>query len=80
MGDFRRPKWLFYLITIIVVGGIIYYLYKYAKGKPLLGISLAFMLGGAIGNFIDRLIRQEVVDFLYARIMIFQFSILQMQA
>lgn len=70
-GILEGQMWLFYLITIIVVGGIIYYLYKYAKGKPLLGISLAFMLGGAIGNFIDRLIRQEVVDFLYARIIDF---------
>ncbi|HDU1291022.1 TPA: signal peptidase II, partial [Listeria monocytogenes] len=33
------------------------------KGKRLFSISLAFILGGAIGNFIDRVLHQEVVDF-----------------
>ncbi|MGE8204155.1 signal peptidase II [Heyndrickxia sp. NPDC080065] len=70
-GILQGQMWLFYLITLIVVGGIIYYIQKHAKGKPLLGISLAFMLGGAIGNFIDRLVRKEVVDFLYAEIINF---------
>ncbi|KYD08171.1 Lipoprotein signal peptidase [Heyndrickxia sporothermodurans] len=70
-GILQGQMWLFYLITIIVVGGIIYYIQKHAKGKPLLGISLAFMLGGAIGNFIDRLFRKEVIDFLYAEIIDF---------
>lgn len=54
----------FYIITIIVIVGIIYYMEKYARGNPLLAISLALILGGAIGNFIDRLFRKEVVDFL----------------
>lgn len=70
-GILQGQMWLFYLITLIVVCGIIYYIQKHAKGKLLLGISLAFMLGGAIGNFIDRLFRKEVVDFLYAEIINF---------
>ena len=37
---------------------------KYAKTDKLLGISLSLILGGAIGNFIDRVFRQEVVDFI----------------
>ena len=27
--------------------------------------ALSLMLGGAIGNFIDRVLRQEVVDFIH---------------
>lgn len=54
----------FYVITVIFVIGIIYYLHKYAKGHQWLAISLSLILGGAIGNFIDRLFRKEVVDFL----------------
>lgn len=54
----------FYIITTIVVIGVIYYMQKYAKDSKLLAISLSFILGGAIGNFIDRLFRGEVVDFL----------------
>ncbi len=56
--------WLFYVITVIVVMIIIYIMQKYAKGHPLFSTSLALVLGGAIGNFIDRLLHQEVVDFI----------------
>ena len=53
----------FYIITVIVIGFIVYYIHKYAKDSKWLGFSLALVLGGAIGNFIDRLFRKEVVDF-----------------
>ena len=53
----------FYIITVIVIGFIVYYIHKHAKGHKWLGFSLALVLGGAIGNFIDRLFRKEVVDF-----------------
>lgn len=54
----------FYIITTIVIIGIIFYLQKYGRESKLLAISLSFILGGAIGNFIDRIFRKEVVDFL----------------
>jgi signal peptidase II len=53
----------FYIVTVIVVIGIIYYMQKYAKYDKLLAIGLSLILGGAIGNFIDRVFHQEVVDF-----------------
>ncbi|WP_079709381.1 signal peptidase II [Paraliobacillus ryukyuensis] len=53
----------FYIITIIVIIFVAYYIQKFAKDSMLTGISLALILGGAIGNFIDRLFRKEVVDF-----------------
>lgn len=63
-GILQGKMLFFYIITAIVVIGIIYYMQKYAKGDALLAISLSLILGGAIGNFIDRLFRKEVVDFL----------------
>ncbi|MFJ8066337.1 signal peptidase II [Psychrobacillus sp. NPDC096426] len=54
---------LFTIITVIVIIGIIYYFHKEAKGKPIFQVGLMMLLGGAIGNFIDRLWRKEVVDF-----------------
>jgi signal peptidase II len=54
----------FYIITVLVVIGVIYYMQKYAKNDPMLATGLSLFLGGAIGNFIDRLIFQEVTDFL----------------
>ncbi|MDW0115800.1 signal peptidase II [Sporosarcina thermotolerans] len=62
-GMLEGQMWLFYVVTVIVVGGIIYFFHKESKGQPLLSTSLMFLLGGALGNFIDRLWRKEVVDF-----------------
>ena len=55
--------WLFSVVTIVVIGGIVYYFHKEAKDKPIFQASLMILLGGAVGNFIDRLFRGEVVDF-----------------
>lgn len=54
--------WFFYIVTIIVIGVLIYYMYTEAKKDRMLGILLSFILAGAIGNFIDRLMLQYVVD------------------
>jgi signal peptidase II len=40
-----------------------------------MGIALGLMLGGAIGNFIDRLFRKEVVDFINTYIFSYDFPI-----
>src|SRR5690606_6751628 len=74
-GILEGQMWLFYIITIIVIVVIIYYLEKHAKGKALFQLSLAFILGGAIGNFIDRLFRKEVVDFMDTYIFTYDFPI-----
>jgi signal peptidase II len=74
-GILQGQMWFFYLITTVVIIGIIYYIQKAAKGKMLLGVSLAFMLGGAIGNFIDRLLRKEVVDFIHTYIFSYNFPV-----
>ncbi|WP_102347007.1 signal peptidase II [Bacillus sp. Marseille-P3661] len=62
-GILQGQMWFFYIITIIVIGFVVYYIWKLARKQPLLGWALGLILGGAIGNFIDRLFRKEVVDF-----------------
>ena len=74
-GILQGQMWLFYVITLIVIIAIIYYIQKAAKGKRLLGTSLALMLGGAIGNFIDRVFRKEVVDFIHTYIFDYNFPV-----
>jgi signal peptidase II len=74
-GILQGQMWLFYVITVIVIVAIMYYLYKAVKGKWLLGVSLALMLGGAIGNFIDRVIRKEVVDFIHMYVFGYNFPV-----
>ncbi|GIP01874.1 lipoprotein signal peptidase [Paenibacillus lautus] len=64
-GILQDQLWFFIIVTLIVVGGIVWYLQKVSKeGRKLLPTALALVLGGALGNFIDRLIMGEVVDFL----------------
>lgn len=53
--------WFFYIVTLIVVGVVIYYM-QTIDNQPLLQTSLALVLGGAIGNFIDRLFHRYVID------------------
>lgn len=62
-GILQGQMGFFYIITAVVVVGIIFYMQKYAKESKLLAVSLSLILGGALGNFMDRLFRQEVVDF-----------------
>jgi len=62
-GMLEGQMWLFYVVTLLVVVGIIYFFQKEGKTNRLFAISLMFLLGGAIGNFIDRIWRKEVVDF-----------------
>lgn len=74
-GILQGQMWFFYIVTILVVIFLIYYIQKHVKGQPLFGTALALMLGGAIGNFIDRIYRQEVVDFLHFNIFGYHFQI-----
>jgi signal peptidase II len=64
-GILEGQMWFFYIITVIVIIALIYYMKKAANEGILFKLSLAFMLGGAIGNFIDRVFRKEVVDFVH---------------
>lgn len=74
-GILQGQMWFFYIITIAVIIGLVYYIQKMAKESRLLGVSLALMLGGAIGNFIDRVVRQEVVDFVHTYIFSYSFPV-----
>lgn len=74
-GILQGQMWFFYMITLIVVGIIIYYIEHYAKTNRLLGISLGLVLGGAIGNLIDRVRFQEVVDFVDVYIFSYDYPI-----
>ncbi|WP_075039019.1 signal peptidase II [Anoxybacillus ayderensis] len=74
-GMLQGQFWLFYLITIVVVIGIIVYIQRLKPTERLFGVALGLMLGGAIGNFIDRVFRKEVVDFVHTYIFDYSFPI-----
>jgi signal peptidase II len=74
-GILENKMWFFYIITVVFVVFIVFYMKKYAKTDRLLGISLGLILGGAIGNFIDRVFRQEVVDFIHVYIFSYNYPV-----
>ncbi len=56
-------RWLFSAIAVIASVWIIWMLRKHA-GQTLFALALSLILGGALGNLIDRLAYGYVVDFL----------------
>ncbi len=55
---------LFTVLSIAATILILYYFYLERTNHPGIRISLALVLGGAIGNLIDRIVFSRVVDFL----------------
>ncbi|MBB6729601.1 signal peptidase II [Cohnella zeiphila] len=55
----------FIVITVAVAAAIVWYLRRsYHTGRTVMLIALSLVLGGAVGNFFDRAVYGEVVDFL----------------
>ena len=62
--SFPGGKHILLVMTILLTGFIIGFLWKEREGYPLVKYGLALILSGAIGNLIDRLLYGKVVDFL----------------
>ncbi len=60
-GMFQDRGWLTIPFTLIVVGGIGYYYWRF-RPKRIVAMLLGLLLGGALGNFIDRLRLGYVID------------------
>lgn len=58
-------KWFFAILGLAVSGFIIAYLRKVPKGAGVLSLGLAMVLGGAMGNVINRIIHGYVIDFIH---------------
>ena len=63
----RNQQWFFYVLTTAFLTGALYFLVKAPDGKRMrpLRYCILLLMAGAIGNFIDRLTKKYVVDFIY---------------
>ncbi|MBS4455954.1 signal peptidase II [Tuanshanicoccus lijuaniae] len=61
-GIFSGQFKLFFIITLLVVGYLLYLLYKTTSKQKLSRIAYGLLIGGALGNFIDRLLNGYVID------------------
>ncbi len=63
-GMLQNARWLFIIFTSIVMVAIVVYMLKTKPKSKFLLMSLALVLGGGIGNLIDRIFLGYVVDYI----------------
>ncbi len=66
MGLFNENRWVFVVLSLLVVAAIVVYFWKARPRNRLLCVSLGMILGGGLGNMIDRIFHADgrVVDFI----------------
>ena len=56
-------NWFFALTALVVSGVLLWWFFQQPAGRVVVPLGLVLVLGGAIGNLIDRLAQGYVVDF-----------------
>ena len=65
-GMFQGRNTIFIIINFVAIGFIFLY-YRQFKENIWMKVSLGLLLGGALGNLIDRIVFQYVTDFIRLR-------------
>ena len=63
-GMFKDMPWLFIVITAGLLAAIIIYMFKKRPESKFFYITVALIIGGGLGNLIDRIIYGYVIDYL----------------
>jgi signal peptidase II len=59
-------RWFFIGLAFTVSAVLMVWIWRTPRGEKLLPLSLSLILGGALGNVIDRIVHGYVVDFIHA--------------
>lgn len=57
-------RWFFIVLAIVICGWLLALLYRHQSERAL-PLAFSLIIGGAIGNVIDRIVHGAVVDFLF---------------
>ncbi|MFC0266520.1 signal peptidase II [Kushneria aurantia] len=57
-------RWLFALVAMVAVTALTIWLARLSRYERLMPISIALIIGGALGNLFDRLVHGYVIDYL----------------
>ena len=63
-GILSNHRWVFLVISTVAIIGIIIYMIKWRPKSKLAFVAISFVVGGGIGNMIDRIWLGYVVDFI----------------
>ena len=61
-GMLSENRWVFMVLSSVAIVGIGVYLFRFCRERMLLQMGLALILGGGVGNMIDRFAYGYVVD------------------
>ena len=65
-GMLKDARWFFVVLTsIVIIVAIVYSIRTRKTTSWLFKISMAMIIGGAVGNLIDRVLTGVVIDFFY---------------
>jgi signal peptidase II len=65
-GMFQGIPYFFTLTSIVIsIGALLFYRYQLPNNRPWIQVSVGMIVGGAIGNIIDRIRYGHVVDFVH---------------
>ena len=70
-GILQNQRVFFIILTVLIVLAVVIFMVVKKPKSLMLNTSLTLLMGGAIGNFIDRAVKGYVVDFLDFRLINF---------
>jgi len=63
-GMLAEHRWIFMVLSVIGIAAMLIYLWRFRPNSRLACTALSLIIGGGIGNMIDRVALGYVVDFL----------------
>ena len=63
-GSFAGNRWIFVVLTAALIAAILIYMFRKKPHSKLFYASVALIIGGGIGNLIDRIMYGYVVDYI----------------
>ena len=63
------------VVAVLIIGVLLYYIKRNKIEKNIDIIALSFVIGGSLGNLIDRIVRGYVIDFISIKIGNYNFPI-----
>ena len=70
-GMLKDHRWVFMVFSTVAIVALLVYLFRFRPESRWMQVSMAFIVGGGIGNMIDRILLGYVVDFFDFRLINF---------